>query len=159
MLKFLRSILNTYKGKKLSNFMKDNSIEFRGDSDLNILFKDYLKELGEKDDYLNIAKEKFTNYKYDPYNIYAKDFITDYSKKNELYNIVKKIKKALDSDSGQMANGEIKSTYYYKIYPNARETGSTQRGAVDSLRENIDKIDKYVSECEKLKLEVGTCID
>jgi len=55
---------------------------------------------------------------------------------------VQNVKNILDSDSGQMANGEIKSTYYHKIYPYARETGSTQKGAVDDLRENIDKIDK-----------------
>mgnify|MGYP000915819005 CR=1 FL=1 len=159
MLKFFRNILNTYKSKKLSNFMKDNSIEFHDVNDLNILFEDYLKELGEKDDYLNIAKEKFRNYQYDRFNINARDFIVEYSKKNKLYKIVQNVKNILDSDSGQMANGEIKSTYYHKIYPHARETGSTQRGAVDGLRENIDKIDKYVSECERLKLEVGTCID
>ena len=139
--------------------MKDNSIEFRDNTDLKVLFEDYLKELGEKDDYLNIAKEKFTNYEYGRFNINTRDFIVEYSKKNQLYEIAQKVKNILDSDSSQMANGEIKSTYYHKIYPHARETGSTQRGAVDSLRANIDKIDKYISECEILKLEVGTCID
>ena len=135
--------------------MRNNSIKFHDNSDLNILFEDYLKELGEKD--LNIAKERFTNYV--KFNINARDFIVEYSKKDKLYKIVQNVKNILDSDSGQMANGEIKSTYYHKIYPYARETGSTQKGAVDALRENIDKIDKYVSECERLKLEVGTCID
>ena len=139
MLKFFRNILNTYKSKKLSDFMRNNSIKFHDNSDLNI------------------AKEKFTNYV--KFNINARDFIVEYSKKDKLYKIVQNVKNILDSDSGQMANGEIKSTYYHKIYPYARETGSTQKGAVDALRENIDKIDKYVSECERLKLEVGTCID
>ena len=50
-------------------------------------------------------------------------------------------------------------TCYNQIYPNAREADSTKRAAVYGLRENIDKIDKYISECERLKLEVGTCID
>lgn len=157
MFKFLKNILNTDESKKLSDFMRDNSIEFRDNSDLNTLFENYLEELGGKDDYLNIAEKKFTEY--DRFNINTRDFIVEYSKKNGLYKIVQNVKNILDSDSGQMANGEIKSTYYHKIYPYARETGSTQKGAVDDLRENIDKIDKYISECERLKLEVGTCID
>lgn len=61
------------------------------------------------------------------------------------------VKNILDSDSDL--------TYYNQIYRNALEADSTKRGAVDGLRENIDKIDKYISECERLKLEVGTCID
>lgn len=148
MLKFFRNILNTYKSKKLSNFIKDNSIDFSSRIELDTLFREYLEVLKLKDNYSSIAK-KFTNG--DKFNIYAKDFIVEYSQKNELYNIVQNVKTILDSDSDL--------TYYNKIYPHARETVSTQRSAVDSLRENINKIDQYVSECERLKLEVGTCID
>lgn len=157
MFKFLKNILNTDESKKLSDFMRDNSIEFRTNSELNNLFRKYLNVLKLEDTYSSIA-EKITN-KYDRFNINTRDFIVEYSKKNQLYKIVQNVKNILDSDSGQMANGEIKSTYYHKIYSHARETSSTQKGAVDALRENIDKIDKYVSECERLKLEVGTCID
>ena len=150
MFKFLKNILNTDESKKLSDFMRDNSIEFRTNSELNNLFREYLNVLKLEDTYSSIVEKKFTN-KYDRFNINARDFIVEYSKKNELYKIVQNVKNILDSDSDL--------TYYNQIYRNALEADSTKRGAVDGLRENIDKIDKYISECERLKLEVGTCID
>ena len=150
MIKFFKTIMNTDESKKLSDFMRDNGIEFLSDIELNTLFKEYLDRFKLKDTYSNIAEKEITNI-YKRFDINSRDFIIAYSKKNELYNIVQDVKNRLGSDSDL--------TYYNQIYPNAREADSTKRAAVYGLRENIDKIDKYISECERLKLEVGTCVD
>ena len=152
MSKFLKNILNldTDESKKLSDFMRENSIEFRSNIELNTLFKDYLDVFKMKDTYSIIAEKEITN-NYYRFDINSRDFIVAYSKKNKLYEIVQDVKNRLGSDSDL--------TYYNQIYPNAREADSTKKDAVGCLRANIDKIDKYISECERLKLEVGTCID
>lgn len=57
MFKFLKNILNTDESKKLSDFMRDNSIEFRTNSELNNLFREYLNVLKLEDTYSSIVEK------------------------------------------------------------------------------------------------------
>jgi len=72
--------MNTDESKKLSDFMRDNGIEFLSDIELNTLFKEYLDRFKLKDTYSNIAEKEITNI-YKRFDINSRDFIVAYSKK------------------------------------------------------------------------------
>ena len=80
MIKFFKTIMNTYKSKKLSDFMRGNGIEFLSDIELNTLFKEYLDRFKLKNTYSNIAEKEITNI-YKRFDINSRDFIVAYSKK------------------------------------------------------------------------------
>ena len=80
MIKFFKTIMNTDESKKLSDFMRDNGIEFLSDIELNTLFKEYLDRFKLKDTYSNIAEKEITNI-YKRFDINSRDFIVAYSKK------------------------------------------------------------------------------
>ena len=74
MIKFFKTIMNTDESKKLSDFMRDNGIEFLSDIELNTLFKEYLDRFKLKDTYSNIAEKEITNI-YKRFDINSRDFL------------------------------------------------------------------------------------
>ncbi|EGV35778.1 hypothetical protein [Neisseria weaveri] len=121
--------------------MEKAEINFRSDTDLNTLFRDY--------------SEKFIGINSSNVNdVNSKEFIEYYFVKNntQITNIKQQLK--IDFDTMD-CNNTRSGTHYALVYPNAKESLATQAGNVKFLLDHLEKIEKYIAECKRLNLEIG----